>query len=53
MRADSPHQFPTIDSLSGVPSAAKSLFRNILDLSPCESIFCADPAPSLPSNGNN
>lgn len=46
MREGSPNKFSTADPLSGSRTGAKSLFRNILAISPCDSIFCLHPALS-------
>ena len=49
MHAGSPNRFSTTDPLTNSECAAKSLFRNILAVSPCGSRFCPDPALSLSS----
>ena len=46
MRERSPNQFSTAGSPSGLRTGAKSLFRNILAVSPCGSRFCQDPLRS-------
>jgi hypothetical protein len=43
MREGSPNQFATAGFLNGLRSGAKSLFRNILAVSPCGSRFCRHP----------
>jgi len=42
MREGSPNQFPLTDSLYGDQPRSKSLFQNILSISPFESRFYAD-----------
>ena len=46
MREGSPNKLSIADPLSGSRTGAKSLFRNILAVSPCGSIFCLYPALS-------
>jgi hypothetical protein len=46
MHAGSPHRLSTTDPLTSSECTAKSLFRNILALSPYGSRFCPDPALS-------
>jgi hypothetical protein len=46
MREGSPIKFSTADPLSGSRTAAKSLFRNILAVSPCGSRFWGDQGVS-------
>jgi hypothetical protein len=46
MREGSPKQFSTADSLNSLRPGAKSLFQNILAVSPCGSRFCPDPLRS-------
>jgi len=46
MREGSPNQFSAAGFLNGLRSEAKSLFRNILAVSPCGSRFCRDPLRS-------
>ncbi len=46
MHAGSPNRFSTTDPLTNSHCGVKSLFRNILAVSPCESIFCPHPALS-------
>jgi hypothetical protein len=50
MRAGSPNQFSTTDPLSSSQPEHKSLFRNILAVSPYTSIFYPYPARPAPSN---
>src|SRR5450631_2864040 len=50
MRESSPNNFSTSAPLSGSHSQAKSLFRNILAISPCGSIFYPDPTRSIAHN---
>ncbi len=42
MRESSPNKFSPTDPRRTSQSDAKSLFRNILAVSPCGSIFCPD-----------
>jgi hypothetical protein len=44
MRESSLNNFPTADPRTAWQSEGKSLFRNILAASPCESRFCPDLA---------
>ena len=46
MRESSPNQFSPAGSPRGLLPGAKSLFRNILAVSPCGSRFCPDPLRS-------
>lgn len=48
MRDSSPNTFFTTDPLSGFRSEAKSLFRNILHVTPYGSGFCLGSALSRP-----
>ena len=50
MRECSPDPFAPAGSLNGSRTGAKSLFRNILPLSPCGSRFCPDHSRSELSN---
>ncbi len=50
MREDSPNQFFPADSLTSFRPSAKSLFQNILPVSPCGSRFCQDRFPSKQPN---
>jgi hypothetical protein len=50
MRESSPNNFSTSGPLSGSHSQAKSLFRNILAVSPYGSRFCPDPTRPLAHN---
>jgi hypothetical protein len=52
MRADPPSQFSTDGRLRVFDSAAKSLFRNILPVSPCGPRFCGQTNPPLSANLN-
>src|SRR6266496_6356796 len=47
MRAGPPNQFTTANLSTISRSKIKSLFQNILRVSPCGSIFCRDLLPSL------
>jgi len=47
MRAGPPNQFSTADPSATFPPEVKSLFPNILRVSPCGSRFCRDLSPSL------
>src|SRR6266536_1051228 len=49
MREDSPNQLSTPGSLNGRRTQAKSLFWNILAVSPCSSRFCKDLDRSIPN----
>jgi hypothetical protein len=46
MRESQTNKFSPTDLLRGSQPEAKSLFRNILRISPCSSIFCPDSALS-------
>ena len=50
MRECSPNQFVPAGSLNGPRTGAKSLFRNILPISPCGSGFCPDHSRPKLSN---
>jgi hypothetical protein len=47
MCAGSPNQFSRADPNTTCQSEVKSLFQNILRVSPCSSRFCRDPLPAL------
>jgi hypothetical protein len=48
MRESSPNSFSTADPRTASQSECKSLFQNILAVSPCGSIFCAGSSIPLP-----
>jgi len=52
MREGSPNQFAKNSSVSGLETEAKSLFRNILAISPYSSRFCPDQLISTNANSN-
>src|ERR1700676_5818449 len=52
MRESSPDKFVAAHSMNCSKSATNSLFRNILPITPFNSIFCGEPALSLSSKCN-